>query len=83
LRGFLGQRARQFDAALAALAGRRGDFVHVPLDIADALDRTAMAVDGFHPGPPAYRDWARKLEVRIRADATLARWREGRPETRQ
>ncbi len=82
LRRFLGSRAQQLDAALAALADRRGDVVHVPLEFHAELDASAMAEDGFHPGMPAYREWARRLEARIRSAPELAHLRDAAPAAR-
>lgn len=67
LRAFLGGRARRFDAELAALAAGDADLLHVPMAFSEHLDERAMAEDGFHPGPPIYREWARTLAARIRA----------------
>jgi lysophospholipase L1-like esterase len=82
LRRFLGGRAQQMDAALAALAARRGDVVHVPLEFHAELDASAMAEDGFHPGMLAYREWARRLEARIRSAPELAHLRAAAPSAR-
>jgi lysophospholipase L1-like esterase len=71
LRGFIGAHAERLDAALAELAARRDDLLHVPLDFG-AMDASAMAEDGFHPGPPAYRAWAQHLAPRVRAAFALA-----------
>lgn len=65
LRGWLGRRARALDAAIAAWTATRDDAEHLPLDF--ALDASAMASDGFHPGPVAYEAWATALAARIRA----------------
>lgn len=67
LRTFIGAHARRLDEALAALAARRDDLTYVPLAFDPALDAGAMAEDGFHPGPPAYRAWAHHLAPRVRA----------------
>jgi lysophospholipase L1-like esterase len=56
LRGFLGTRARALDAALAELSRADPTLVHLPWR--GALDAAGMAADGFHPGPPIYREWA-------------------------
>ncbi|MEM1269716.1 MAG: SGNH/GDSL hydrolase family protein, partial [Bacteroidota bacterium] len=56
LRWYLGRRAQDFDDALRALAEEEGA-QYLPLDF--DLDVTAMATDGFHPGPPAYAEWGR------------------------
>jgi lysophospholipase L1-like esterase len=73
LRAFIGGHARRLDAALAALAAGRDDLLHVALAFDPALDAGAMAEDGFHPGPPAYRAWARHLAPRVRAAHALAK----------
>lgn len=65
LRAFIGGHARRLDAALAALAAARDDLQHVPLAFDPSLDERAMAEDGFHPGPPAYRAWALHLAPRV------------------
>lgn len=70
LRGFIGAHAERLDAALAELAARRDDLLHVPLDFG-GMDASAMAEDGFHPGPPAYRAWAQRLAPRVRAAFAL------------
>lgn len=66
LRAFIGGHARRLDAALAALAARRDDLLYVPLEVSDAFDPGAMAEDGFHPSPPAYRAWAGRLAPWVR-----------------
>jgi lysophospholipase L1-like esterase len=71
LRGFIGDHAQRLDAALAELAAQRDDLLHVPLDFG-GMDASAMAEDDFHPGPPAYRAWARHLAPRVRAALVLA-----------
>lgn len=71
LRSFIGDHARRLDEALAKLAARRSDLLHVPLDFGDAFDASAMAEDGFHPGPPAYRAWAKRLAPQVRAAHAL------------
>ena len=59
LRGFLGARAIEFDAALGAWARGQTDALHVP--IPDIDDPSLAASDGFHPGPGAYAVWAGAL----------------------
>lgn len=63
LRWYLGRRARAFDRALRAWAGRRADTVHAPMPA--IADPAAMAEDGFHPGPRAYRAWGEALAATI------------------
>ena len=54
LRWIAGADARRHDDALRAwAAARSGDVSHVPIRY--ALDASAMAHDGFHPGPAVYR----------------------------
>ena len=56
LRGFLGRRATRFTRALQLDIAATRDALFLPVDF--ALDTSAMASDGFHPGPPVYRAWA-------------------------
>ena len=59
LRWYLGARARDFNAALAAwLPGRPGCHLVEPDFQPDAAH---IASDGFHPGPAAYRAWAMQV----------------------
>lgn len=67
LRGVLGARATQLDAALAAQVASHPALRHLPFD-ATLLDPALMAADGFHPGPEIYRHWAARLAAAIRAD---------------
>ena len=69
LRGYLGRRARALDESLAAWAATTRDVEHLPLDFArdQAAIPSAMAADGFHPGPALYTVWARALADRIGA----------------
>ena len=59
LRDVLGRRAMLLDHDLAQLAALRPDVIH--LSVGDALDPSAMAEDGFHPGPAVYDAWARRV----------------------
>lgn len=56
LRWILGRRARRFDAAL------RADIAEDPavhfFSLPFTGDISVIAVDGFHPGPEVYRQWA-------------------------
>ncbi|MCL4744844.1 MAG: SGNH/GDSL hydrolase family protein [Burkholderiaceae bacterium] len=63
LRGYLGERARSFDAALRRWTAGRRQTLYVP--IPDPGDPELVASDGFHPGPGAYRVWARDLAEAI------------------
>ena len=69
LRGYLGRRARALDESLAAWAATTRGVEHLPLDFArdQAAIPSAMAADGFHPGPALYAVWARALADRIAA----------------
>jgi lysophospholipase L1-like esterase len=69
LRGLLGRRARTLDESLAAWAARAPGVEHLPLDFArdQAAIPSALAADGFHPGPALYAVWARALADRISA----------------
>ena len=75
LRGYLGRRAKAVDDAFAAWSATAPDVEHLLLDFArdQAAVPSAMAADGFHPGPALYAIWARALAERImawrRADA--------------
>jgi lysophospholipase L1-like esterase len=64
LRWYVGSRARDFDRVLASVAtGRSGcEFLALGHEMMDA---SAMAGDGFHPGPPIYALWAREATRRI------------------
>ncbi len=63
LRWYLGARARELDAALAASLpdGQGAEFL--PFD--GSLDRASMASDGFHPGPAVYAAWGAAAAARI------------------
>ncbi|WP_421139760.1 SGNH/GDSL hydrolase family protein [Pseudomonas sp. NFX15] len=56
LRWFLGLRARRFNSQLAALAARVDQCTMLTTPLAP--EPGLMASDGFHPGPPLYRQWA-------------------------
>ena len=64
LRWYVGSRARDFDGALASLAGNyvRCEFVKLGYAM---MKPQAMAADGFHPGPAIYGLWAAELVRRI------------------
>ena len=59
LRWVAGADARRHDRAMADWAATRGDVTYVPLEL--QLNRGVMAIDGFHPGPPAYRQVAHDI----------------------
>jgi lysophospholipase L1-like esterase len=64
LRWLLGARARRFDAALEALVeGLPGCERLAPVAAPPHPDN--WAVDGFHPGPLAYRAWAAAVAERV------------------
>ncbi len=64
LRWYLGSRARDFDRVLAEVAARRPGCEFLALGH-EMMDTSAMAGDGFHPGPPIYALWARAAAQRI------------------
>lgn len=66
LRWIAGADARRHDRALAAWAGTRRDVSHANWGL--QLNRGVMAHDGFHPGPPAYRQCATMLARHIASD---------------
>ncbi|MBU6438164.1 MAG: SGNH/GDSL hydrolase family protein [Betaproteobacteria bacterium] len=53
LRYLAGRDARQHNRALAAWAARERGLSFVPVPV--RLNRSNMAIDGFHPGEPVYR----------------------------
>ncbi|MEM7213006.1 MAG: SGNH/GDSL hydrolase family protein [Pseudomonadota bacterium] len=59
LRWYLGLRASANESALFQRYQTRPDTICLPL-IFD-LDPSAMAEDGFHPGPPVYDAWATRV----------------------
>ena len=64
LRWYVGSRARDFNRVLADLAGKRAGCEFLALGH-EMMDVSAMASDGFHPGPPVYALWAREAARRI------------------
>lgn len=68
LRWYIGRRARDFDRVLANVAASRPGCEFLGLGH-EMMDASAMASDGFHPGPPIYAAWAREAARRI-ADYT-------------
>jgi lysophospholipase L1-like esterase len=71
LRWVLGLRCRKIDRALrAAFAGEpRIDFVtHGRMDDTSLSMADVMSLDGFHPGPLVYADWARQAAGFLLAD---------------
>ena len=64
LRWYIGSRARDFDRVLAEVAASRPGCEFLALGH-EMMDVSAMASDGFHPGPPIYALWAREAARRI------------------
>ena len=64
LRWYVGSRARDFDRVLASVAASRPGCEFLALGH-EMMDTSAMAGDGFHPGPPIYALWAREAASRI------------------
>ena len=64
LRWYVGCRARDFNRVLAGVARERPGCDYLELDHG-AMDASAMASDGFHPGPPLYDLWGREAARRI------------------
>ncbi len=58
LRWYLGTRASEFDAALAANTAAESGMTFLSLRFSE--DVGLMAADGFHPGPPMYAEWAER-----------------------
>jgi lysophospholipase L1-like esterase len=65
LRWYIGNRAKQFDNALKALANTGSGCEFVKLGY--TIDTQFMAADGFHPGPAIYALWGADVARRIRA----------------
>lgn len=65
LRNVLGTRAEIFDVILREVTTQNGAH-HVPFDL--PFDATLMAVDGFHPGPMVYTEWAKRIRDRVVRD---------------
>jgi hypothetical protein len=64
LRWYVGSRARDFNRVLASVAASRPGCEFLALGH-EMMDVSAMAGDGFHPGPPIYALWAREATRRI------------------
>jgi len=64
LRWYVGSRARDFNRVLANVAASRPGCEFLALGH-EMMDASAMAGDGFHPGPPIYTLWAREATRRI------------------
>lgn len=65
LRWYLGRRASEFDTVLQQDVAAESDVHFVSLRFSQ--DVSLMAVDGFHPGPAIYAEWARRAADHIRA----------------
>lgn len=66
LRWTLGRQAARFDQALAKSLHGETHRHHIPFDL--PLDHAQMAIDGFHPGPQIYAQWAKEMASRIITD---------------
>lgn len=66
LRWYLGARARAFDLALRQSLAHEPGARHVGFDGEHDVP-SMMASDGFHPGPPVYAAWARRLADALEA----------------
>lgn len=64
LRWYVGSRARDFNRILADLAGKRAGCEFLALGH-EMMDVSAMAGDGFHPGPTIHALRAREAARRI------------------
>lgn len=64
LRWYLGTRAARFNQHLGEWAPAQSRCRFLAPEF--ALDVAHMASDGFHPGPPAYAQWAKHLASEIR-----------------
>lgn len=72
LRWYVGSRARDFNRVLAELAGKRAGCEFLALGH-EMMDVSAMASDGFHPGPTIYALWARAAARRIKQEQERSR----------
>ena len=63
LRWHIGGRASEFDADLRAAVTNEPDCSFIDLRFTE--DTTLMADDGFHPGPPVYAEWAKRVAAAI------------------
>jgi len=59
LRWYLGQCAGRLDAHLSAWVATQPALRHLPLH--QWTETSALAADGYHPGPKQYRHWAERL----------------------
>jgi lysophospholipase L1-like esterase len=63
LRWIVGSRAKAFDRMQASEIKKFANKSYAALNF--DLDETAMAKDGFHPGAPIYKAWAKALSERV------------------
>jgi hypothetical protein len=78
LRWVAGRDAERHNRALDAWAATRSDVSRAAIDL--ALDTTSMAVDGFHPGTPVYRQCAADIARHILHRLAAAGWPVNDPE---
>ncbi|MEC7120162.1 MAG: SGNH/GDSL hydrolase family protein [Pseudomonadota bacterium] len=69
LRWYLGQHAKQLNAALATWLADQPHCQQLTLDFPIAAEY--MASDGFHPAAPAYTIWAEQAAQRILAQRSI------------
>ncbi len=75
LHWYLGRTARRYDAALKAWAATQPDMSYLDFrtEPGDPLHgvpmKEVMSHDGFHPGPPIYAEWGRRVAAAILARA--------------
>jgi len=72
LRWVAGRDAERHNRALDAWAATRSDVSRAAIDL--ELDTTSMAVDGFHPGTPVYRQCAADIAHHILRQLAAAGW---------
>lgn len=65
LRWYLGRRAGRFDRDLEEDVRDEPDVTFLSLGF--GRDASGMATDGFHPGPPLYAEWGKRVAEAIRA----------------
>ncbi|MBE9548291.1 MAG: SGNH/GDSL hydrolase family protein [Proteobacteria bacterium] len=68
LRWWLGLRAKKLSNSMESFAGndKQCTFLSVPFP----FEQNLIAVDGFHPGEPAYRLWGEELAKLIRTEVS-------------
>jgi lysophospholipase L1-like esterase len=65
LRWVVGRQARRLDRAMQELVARRMGCIMLDHDL--SIGRSAMASDGFHPGPLVYASWGQRAAQVIAA----------------